>query len=107
MDAMSTNRFETTAYVLDEVLIRFINYLNYAKVANRNFEDDFKNLKYATGQTINYRLEEVEKIIGRTRMTLRKWWVKNLFPKPILVNNRLAWKSTEIETWINKTLQRG
>lgn len=55
---MATNRFETTAYVLDEVLIRFINYLNFAKVANRNFEDDFKNLKYATGQTINYRLEE-------------------------------------------------
>ncbi len=55
---MSANRFETTAYVLDEVLIRFINYLNFAKVANRNFEDDFKNLKYATGQTINYRLEE-------------------------------------------------
>lgn len=55
---MATNRFQTTAYVLDEVLIRFINYLNYAKVANRNFEDDFKNLKYATGQTINYRLEE-------------------------------------------------
>jgi coat protein Gp5 len=55
---MSTNRFETTAYVLDEVLIRFINYLNFAKVANRNFEGDFKNLKYATGQTINYRLEE-------------------------------------------------
>lgn len=27
-------------------------------MANRNFEDDFKNLKYATGQTINYRLEE-------------------------------------------------
>lgn len=55
---MSLNRFETTQYVLDEVLIRFINYLNFAKVANRNFEDDFKNLKYATGQTINYRLEE-------------------------------------------------
>lgn len=52
------NIFETTQYVLDEVLIRFINYLNFAKVANRNFEDDFKNLKFATGQTINYRLEE-------------------------------------------------
>ena len=35
-----------------------INYLNFAKVANRNLEADFKNLKYATGQTINYRLEE-------------------------------------------------
>lgn len=30
----------------------------FAKVANRNLEGDFKGLKYATGQTINYRLEE-------------------------------------------------
>lgn len=52
------NQFQTTQYVLDEVFIRFINYLNYAKVANRNLEGDFKSLKYATGQTINYRLEE-------------------------------------------------
>lgn len=52
------NIFATTQYVLDEVFIRFVNYLNFAKVANRNLEGDFKGLKYATGQTINYRLEE-------------------------------------------------
>lgn len=52
------NIFETTSYVLDEVFVRFVNYLNFAKVANRNLEADFKSLKYATGQTINYRLEE-------------------------------------------------
>ena len=52
------NIFETTQYVLDEVFIRYVNYLNFAKVANRNLEGDFKGLKYATGQTINYRLEE-------------------------------------------------
>ena len=52
------NVFQTTQYVLDEVFIRFVNYLNFAKVANRNLEGDFKGLKYATGQTINYRLEE-------------------------------------------------
>ena len=52
------NSFQTTQYILDEVFIRYINYLNFAKVANRNLEADFKNLKYATGQTINYRLEE-------------------------------------------------
>lgn len=52
------NQFEVTQYILDEVFIRYINYLSYAKVANRNLEADFKNLKYATGQTINYRLEE-------------------------------------------------
>lgn len=55
---MPANIFETTSYVLDETFIRFINYLNFAKVANRNLEGDFKSLKYATGQTINYRLEE-------------------------------------------------
>jgi len=53
-----SNTFETTQYILDEVFIRFINYLSFSKVANRNLEADFKNLKYATGQTINYRLEE-------------------------------------------------
>ncbi len=55
---MTINSFQTTQYILDEVFIRFINYLSYTKVANRNLEADFKNLKYATGQTINYRLEE-------------------------------------------------
>lgn len=53
-----SNLFQTTQYVLDETFVRFVNYLNFAKVANRNLEADFKDLKYATGQTINYRLEE-------------------------------------------------
>jgi hypothetical protein len=52
------NQFKTTSYVLDDVLVRFINYLNFAKTSNRNFESDFKNLRYATGQTIDYRIEE-------------------------------------------------
>lgn len=52
------NILETTQYVLDETFVRFVNYLNFAKVANRNLEEDYKNLKYATGQTLNYRLEE-------------------------------------------------
>lgn len=56
--SFSGNSFETTQYILDETFVRFINYLNFAKVANRNLEGDFKGLKYATGQTINYRLEE-------------------------------------------------
>jgi len=56
--SFSGNTFSTTQYILDETFVRFINYLNFAKVANRNLEGDFKGLKYATGQTINYRLEE-------------------------------------------------
>lgn len=58
MGRIPMNTFQTTSYILDETFIRFINYLNFAKVANRNLEGDFKGLKYATGQTINYRLEE-------------------------------------------------
>jgi hypothetical protein len=56
--SFSGNSFQVTQYILDETFVRFINYLNFAKVANRNLEGDFKGLKYATGQTINYRLEE-------------------------------------------------
>lgn len=55
---MATNVFRETQYVLDDVFIRFWNSLSFARTANRNIEGDFKNLKFATGQTINYRLEE-------------------------------------------------
>lgn len=52
------NLFQTTKYVLNEVFVRYVNYLNLAKVSNRNIEEDFRTLKYVTGQTLNYRLEE-------------------------------------------------
>ena len=52
------NSFQTTQYVLDDVFVRFWNSLSFARTANRNLEADFKNLTFATGQTINYRLEE-------------------------------------------------
>jgi hypothetical protein len=53
-----TNVFRETQYVLDDVFVRFWNSLSFARTANRNLEADFKNLKFATGQTIDYRLEE-------------------------------------------------
>lgn len=52
------NTFQTTQYILDDVFVRFWNSLSFARTASRNLEGDFKNLTYATGQTINYRLEE-------------------------------------------------
>ena len=52
------NVFNTTQYVLDDVFVRFWNSLAFARTANRNLEGDFKDLRFATGQTINYRLEE-------------------------------------------------
>ena len=53
-----TNVFKETQYVLDDVFVRFWNSLSFARTANRNLEGDFKNLRFATGQTLDYRLEE-------------------------------------------------
>ena len=55
---MVTNVFRETSYVLDDVFVRFWNSLAFARTANRNLEGDFKDLRFATGQTVNYRLEE-------------------------------------------------
>ena len=52
------NIFQETQYVLDDVFVRFWNSLAFARTANRNLEGDFKNLRFATGQTLDYRLEE-------------------------------------------------
>jgi hypothetical protein len=52
------NLFKETQYVLDDVFVRFWNSLSFARTSNRNLEGDFKNLKFATGQTLDYRLEE-------------------------------------------------
>ena len=53
-----SNVFRETQYVLDDVFVRFWNSLSLARTANRNLEGDFKGLRFATGQTIDYRLEE-------------------------------------------------
>lgn len=52
------NLFKETQYVLDDVFVRFWSSLSFARTANRNLEGDFKNLRFATGQTLDYRLEE-------------------------------------------------
>lgn len=52
------NDFKTTKYILDDVFIRFWNSLSFLRTANRDIEADFKNLRYATGDTLNVRLEE-------------------------------------------------
>lgn len=52
------NLFKETQYVLDDVFVRFWNSLSFARTSNRNLEGDFKNLRFATGQTLDYRLEE-------------------------------------------------
>lgn len=53
-----SNIFRTAQYVLDDTLVRFWNSLTHARVANRSMQEDFKSLRFATGQTLNYRLQE-------------------------------------------------
>ncbi len=51
-----------------------------------------------------YFIGDAEQVIGRHRLTLRRMWMRNEFPKPTLINNRLAWRADVIEEWINKNL---
>lgn len=46
-------------------------------------------------------IQDVEQIIGRNRLTLRRWWTAGKFPKPTKLNGTaLAWKTEVIEQWI-------
>jgi prophage regulatory protein len=50
-------------------------------------------------------ITDVEEIIGRDRLTLRRWWVKGFFPKPVKLNGTtLAWSAKVIDAWINENL---
>lgn len=47
-------------------------------------------------------IKDVEQIIGRNRLTLRRWWTKDKFPKPVKLNDTvLSWYYEDIEQWIN------
>ena len=64
-------------------------------------------------QAVNYQkvcqqilfINDVEKMIGRNRLTLRRWWLAGKFPKPVKLNDTdLAWETTVIEHWIKTNL---
>ncbi|MDF1678052.1 MAG: hypothetical protein P1U32_05090 [Legionellaceae bacterium] len=49
-------------------------------------------------------IADLEKLIGRNRLTLRRWWMEGKFPKPSKLNGILAWRAAAIEAWINQNL---
>ena len=53
-----------------------------------------------------YYIKDAEQVVGRNRLTLRRMWTKNKFPKPTLINNRLAWQAETIDQWINTSLNK-
>jgi len=49
-------------------------------------------------------IKDVEQVIGKPRITLRRWWNAKKFPLPQMINGRLAWRSEIILQWIDETL---
>ena len=48
-------------------------------------------------------INDLERIIGKSRLTLRRWWEKGDFPKPVKINGKtLAWEASVIEDWIRE-----
>ncbi len=51
-----------------------------------------------------YFIKDAEQIVRRNRLTLRRWWESEKFPKPTLISNRLAWHADVIDQWIDENL---
>ncbi len=48
-----------------------------------------------------YFILDLEQMIGKNRLTLRRWWTANKFPKPTLLHGtRLCWHKDDIEKWM-------
>ena len=53
-------------------------------------------------------ITDLEKITGRNRLTLRRWWTADKFPKPIKLNGTvLAWHINVIDQWITQNMNIG
>ena len=51
-------------------------------------------------------ITDLEQIIGRNRLTLRRWWLDGNFPEPVKLNGTtLAWHADAINNWINQNLK--
>ena len=47
-----------------------------------------------------YFISDVEKIIGRNRQTIKRWWKKGFFPKPISIGNHFGWDESVVQRWV-------
>lgn len=48
-------------------------------------------------------INDVEKMMGRNRLTLRRWWLEGRFPTPVKLNGtNLAWNIKTIMNWIQQ-----
>jgi len=50
-------------------------------------------------------ITDLEKIIGRNRLTIRRWWLEGKFPQPVkLHGTTLAWNTKTINEWLNQNI---
>lgn len=53
-------------------------------------------------------ITDLEKIIWRNRLTLRRWWMDGKFPTPVKLNGTtLAWHTETINDWIERNTRSG
>ncbi|WP_133130829.1 helix-turn-helix transcriptional regulator [Legionella yabuuchiae] len=51
-------------------------------------------------------ITDLEKIIGRNRLTLRRWWLEGKFPLPVKLNGTtLVWHTVIISGWIDQNIK--
>lgn len=52
-------------------------------------------------------ITDLEKLLGRNRLTLRRWWTSGKFPKPIKLNGTtLAWHVETVDNWIDQQVKQ-
>lgn len=51
-------------------------------------------------------ITDLERLIGRNRLTLRRWWTSGKFPIPVKLNGTtLAWRKETINQWIEQNIR--
>lgn len=53
-------------------------------------------------------INDLEALIGRSRLTLRRWWEDGKFPPPVKLHGKtLAWQTQTVMDWIEKNMNAG
>lgn len=50
-------------------------------------------------------MKDIEQLTGKHPITVRRWWEKGKFPKPIK-HSVLVWRADVIAQWINQNIQQ-
>ncbi|MBY0377337.1 MAG: hypothetical protein K2Q33_02075 [Gammaproteobacteria bacterium] len=63
------------------------------------------NIQDVTQQQILF-INDLERILGRNRLTIRRWWLEGKFPVPVKLNGTdLAWHIGTVNKWIDQNLR--